>query len=163
MSEADDSEKFWIDLFKNDRLLNFSDGGNMCGFLGKKHSEETRKRMSIAAQNRAWSMSVAAKKRLVARTKARVQTSEEIEKRRSKLIGQKRSPEFCKKASERMLKEARRKAIFQIDVFTGKRVKHPSIRVAAKKVGISHPNISRAAKNPNYTSGGYKWRYADAN
>jgi group I intron endonuclease len=162
INQADQSEKFWIDIFRDDRLKNFSDGGNMCGFLGKKHTEEARFKMRAAAQKRVWSMSETARKQLSERNKTRKQTFEEIEKRRQKLIGQKRSAAYCKKQSERMLKTARRKAVIGVDA-SGQEFRFSSVREAGKKMRVAHVNISRAAKNPRFSSAGLNWRYADGN
>lgn len=161
LKDADEAERFWIATFSSDRLKNFSEGGNMCGFLGKKHSPETRKQMSISAQNRKWSMSDEAKRRLSERSKTRKHSPEEIEKRRKSITGKKRSPEHCKMQSERMKADGRyKKAVISINT-NGDQVTYKSIREAAKIVGVAHPNISRAAKNPDFTSGGFKWKYVN--
>lgn len=50
--EADQEEKYWIakmkDILGNKNIYNISDGGNAgaTGMRGKKHSEETKKKMS---------------------------------------------------------------------------------------------------------------------
>jgi group I intron endonuclease len=68
-------------------------------------SEEARKKISIAAKKRIHSLETKQKIGLKHKgntyTKGRKQSAEQIEKRVSKIIGMKRSPEYCQKQTER--------------------------------------------------------------
>jgi group I intron endonuclease len=160
---ADEREIFWIKEYRKAglRLLNYTDGGNMCGMRGKRHTEEARMIMSKLATGR--KMCPDAIERGAAKRRGRKQSDEEKEKRASKLRGRKLSDAQKRLMSIRMLRDAITKPVVKINPDTGEEIKFRSVRDAAKATNSSHPNISRAAKNPNYTCAGFKWRYADAN
>lgn len=162
-SAADSVEKFWISYFrrKGCKLMNFSDGGNMCGMLGQHHSPETRKKMSESATGRKLSKDTIAK--IVAKNTGRKQSPEERAARSSKLKGRKISLDQSRQMSEWMFINAIRKPIIQMDL-KGEFIKEfPSLREAAQAVSAAHQNLSRAAKNPKSTSAGFRWRFSNAN
>lgn len=54
-----------------------------------------------------------------------------------------------------------RKKVVQYTMSGNKVAIHESARVAARKAGLSHTVICRAARGEAKTSGGYKWKYLE--
>ena len=131
---------------------NMTYGGEGGGFIGKKHTEETKK--IIKEKTSGVNNPLFGKKR----------TSEEIKKISEKLKG-KNNPNISKKISESLkeyyktvntLKTA--KKVEQYDLNNNLLHTYYSISEASRIINISHSTISRACNNPNYTAGGFKWK-----
>ena len=153
---------------------NMTYGGEGGGFIGKKHTEETKK--IIKEKTSGVNNPLFGKKR----------TPEEIKKISEKLKGKnnpnfgkkftdkekqkrleqfKNNPNISKKISE-SLKEYYKKGntikiakkVEQYDLNNNLLHTYYSISEASRIINISHSTISRACNNPNYTAGGFKWK-----
>ena len=148
------------------KLCNITDGGD--GVSGLKHTEESKRLMSIAHKGRA------------SPTKGVKFSPERIEKMRCYLKGTKQSDEHklktalgragikCSEATKeklriintgkKMSREAilkRTKAVRCID--TG--IEYESVTLAANTFGLSTSNISKACKGQFSQTGGMRWEY----
>lgn len=153
---------------------NMTYGGEGGGFIGKKHTEETKK--IIKEKTSGINNALFGKKR----------TQEEIKKISEKLKGKnnpnfgkkftheekqkrleqfKNNPNISKKISESLkeyykttniLKTA--KKVEQYDLNNNLLHTYYSISDASREINISHSTISRACNKPNYTAGGFKWK-----
>ena len=114
--------------------------GENNSFYGKKHSEETRKKISIAATGR--------------------KPSKEARKK----MGDSRRGEknhFYNKIPEKAVAKIR-KPVAKIDKDTGEILEvFNSLTEAGKSLGKKPATICQACKEPHRTAYGFKWRYTD--
>lgn len=154
---------------------NMTRGGEGGGFVGKKHSEETKKLIKekltglntgIKNHNFGKKKTPEEKKHLSEIMKGRQFTEEAKEKRREQF---KNNPEIAKKISEslkeyyknntdRVVKLGNCKKVEQYDLGGNLLNTYYSISEASRAINITHTTISRACDNPNYTAGGFKWK-----
>jgi group I intron endonuclease len=157
---------------------NMTLGGEGGGFVGKKHTEETKqliKSKTSGANNPNFGKKKSPEeiKRMSERMKGENNpnfgkkfTKEEKQKR---LDRYKNNPETKKRISESLIKyykenssdNKRRgasKRTEQYDLHGNLLNTYYSISEAARTINISTMVISRACENPNYTAGGFKWK-----
>ena len=116
-------------------------------FYGKTHSEETRKKLSLASKGR--HLSEETKMKIVAANK-----------------GKKRTKEFCEWMRQINLDRDRSsyasREIYQIDADTNEIIKKwDSIIQAAEFYNTSYVNICYVCKGKTRTAKGFKWQYID--
>lgn len=98
--EVNEAEKFWIKEYRSrgKAQYNISDGGEGGNFKGRKHSEETKRRMSEARKGK--HLSEEWKKRISESHKGKHLSEEVIKKRAETLRGKHLSEEHKRKISE---------------------------------------------------------------
>ena len=124
--------------------------------LGKKHTQETKNKMSIANRGRIVSEEAKEKIRLGRLGKKRPEFSAEWKANMSKAhIGLKQSPETIQKA-----RLVHMKPIKQIDKDTEEIIRSwDCIGDASRQLGC-RTGISLACRNPKTTYHGFKWQFA---
>jgi group I intron endonuclease len=131
-------EQYWIDLLKPEYNL-----GNVSrpAFLGRKHTEETKKLM---------------------REKRSLQVfSEETKKKISdSRKGQKGHP-ISEEAKQRLMELRIKKPVFQLDLYGEIINNFKSIKEAQRNTGVDRGSISSCCNHPEIckTAGGYKWKW----
>lgn len=124
----------------------------------KKHSEESKKKQSISAENRNISLDsetirrkgISDKMKLVKRTKEWKENISDSKK------GDK-NPMFGKTG----VNHPNSKPIVQYSLDNEFIKNWDNARQAAKELGLSHSAIGQCLKGRNTTSGGYKWKYKE--
>lgn len=116
--------------------------GDECNFLGKKHSLETKQKISEANKGRKFS-------------KEHLQKLSNSHKGQvSWCKGKKLSKEHAQKARENG--KMNQRSVINIDTKT----KYPSLKEAERQTGIHRQNISNCCKGNQKTAGGFIWEYA---
>lgn len=117
-------------------------------FLGKKHTEETKKKMSASKQN-------LSEETLEKMREAKRNLSQETREKMSKWqIGRKMSKEAIEKSSN-----SRKIPVIQLDL-QGNFIKEwDSAKTAGKTLNISPTNIANCCKDKQKTTGKFKWKY----
>ena len=158
---------------------NMTRGGEGGGFIGKKHSEKTKKliKEKLTGKNNprfGVKLSEEQIQKMSERMKGKNHhsfgkkfTEEERQKRKEQF---KNNPEIAKKISESLkeyyknntnrgvVKLANCKKVEQYDLDGNLLNTYYSISEASRAINITHTTISRACDNPNYTAGGFKWK-----
>lgn len=125
---------------------NITKGGD--GTKGKKCSEETKAKISIANKGKP-------------NLKGAIFLKKYHQEHGSWNKGKKLKGEHYRKISEERKKRCN-KEVIAFDVCTGKEVfRCKSITIASQKVGVSQSSISRCIRGGRKTSAGYKWRFAN--
>lgn len=115
--QLNEREKYWVEFYDTHISgLNCNDGGN--GNLGHKFSEESIKKMCVSQKKRFENMTEKQREIFNKKNLGRKQSIEEIQKRRIKNTGKKRSNEFKKEMSKlhsgRILSEEHKKKLSEI-------------------------------------------------
>jgi group I intron endonuclease len=157
---------------------NMTLGGEGGGFVGKKHTEETKqliKSKTSGANNPQFGKkkSLEEIKRMSERMKGKNHpcygkkfTEEERQKRLNQF---KNNPEIGKKISESLIKYHKQNLLNNKSIGLAKCVEqydlngyllntYYSISEAARNINICRTVISKACENHNYTAGGFKWK-----
>ncbi len=137
-------EQYWICQFKvwGFKLVNANAKGT--GAINFKHSEETKKRISISSTNRKHSEET--KKLMSDNKKGIIFSDSHIENLRESHLGQKNENFF--------------KGIIQINIKTGEIIqKFKSLTEAEYITGINNSSLSRCCKKNGKSAGGFYWCY----
>lgn len=128
----------------NSKLTNISPGGEAPrGMLGKKHSEETKKKMSLAQSGE---KSVNWNKKLSVESRKKMSLSH-IERYKIPGAIEKATNHFKKMVVQ--LKNNEEICFYE------------SLRDASKKTGIAHQGISQCCRNKQTHAGGFQWRFVN--
>lgn len=166
------TEKYLISWYKLHNIsYNITDGGE--GSLGRKHSEDTKQKISKAHIGKVVSESTRLKQSMIRKgTKVgqlnpmynKKHTNEsklKMSESRSGLLNHR----YGKKLNDLEIQKCREaqttcKIVLQIDITTEEVVmEYSSIREAAKYVGVYPTHISEACRGIRKTVKQYKWRY----
>lgn len=168
------------------KMLNIRDFGYNCstggedGNAGNKHSEETIRKMKIAAKGRI--ISEEQKSKISKTLKGRKLSKETIKKLSDRRIGTKLSEETKKKISDkksgRVWSDAERKALSEHlnelhemvlpKLHESRKIKvvnidtneiFESVSEAGRKIGKNPANITQCCKGKRKTCGGFHWKY----
>lgn len=130
--------------------------------LGVIHSDETRKKMSIAQKSLNKTISEEQKQKFRLKVVGRKQSTGEVEKRRLKLIGKKRTREQRKNISEGLINHPSfSKPIIQTSEDNQFIKEWPSISEASRHLNMHRNNINNVLLNigDRKSAGGFKWKY----
>lgn len=163
----DDYEQLYIDAYRNCGLvlMNLKEGGSK-----GKHSEELRRKMSIAkqgmgkgrVQSEEWKtkrgLAQVGNKHFLGKT----HSDETKLKMRVSAIGKPKSKDHAQKCAEvgKLQAVKNQKKVFQLSK-SGEILKEwDSIKMAGDSLGIMNQSITHACKGRYQLAGGFKWKYA---
>lgn len=151
-----------------DALNVINDGYNICPFagntLGVYHTEESKKKMSIAHRN----ISDETRKKMSESGKKRAPMSEETRKKMSELHKNRVFTEEHRKHLSESLKGKLKGKYLGADRYNAKAVicvetgqVFDAISVASREMHVNRVSIIGCVKGQQHTAGGYHWKYID--
>lgn len=129
---------------------------------GRKHSEETKKKISEALKGKeSWwkgkHLTEETRMKISESNKGKEMSEESRRKIREAHLGMKHTEESKRKMSE---KQKNKKPVLQIDKNTNEVIaEFPSIMEAQRKLGCSQIHITHCCKGKRKTCGGFIWKY----
>lgn len=160
-----DREKYWINFYKNEKLLNLTDGGE--SNYGYIPSEETKKKISESnkGKHNYWkgkNFSEEHKKNISKGGKGKKRSLQTKKNISNSLIGRNFSEEHKKNISESHKGQipVNRKVVIKLDKETNKIIKkYQSLEEAVIDNNINKGNLVSCCQGKRLTCGGFKWKY----